>query len=87
MHIQKKEQRVMEVIVQDYYKCDKCAMIIKVPMYDAFECTIEMRTGTAYPEGGTGETTEIHLCPECAPKLFTFLKEAGYAINRTEWDW
>lgn len=87
MEVIKKEKRMMEVTVVNYFLCDKCSVKITKDHFDAFEFELVLKTGSAYPEGGSGETSEIHLCKVCAPELFTLLEENGYAVNHSKWDW
>lgn len=76
------EQRLSHVT------CDICGDEIKKEMYDATEMTIEMRTGSSYPEGGYGEKIEYDLCDECfKSKLMPWLEKKGAKREWEDWDW
>lgn len=87
MEVIKKEKQFKEVIVEAYDLCDKCNQKITKGNFDAFDFELVLKTGSAYPEGGSGETDEVHLCSECAPELFGLLKKKGYRVNHSKWDW
>ena len=52
--------------------CDKCNDEIKAKPYDAFDCTIELRTGEfdAYENAHYGDNYRVDLCENCAKFLF-----------------
>ena len=77
----------MDVITERYNLCDKCGEKIEVVSYDAFECTVEHKTGESYPEGGSGDVENLELCKTCAIKMIDLLSSNGYNIQKTEWDW
>jgi hypothetical protein len=65
--------------------CDKCDNVIQhYGSFDQFDCTLTLKTGEMFPEGGSIEIKEIHLCQSCANELFTRLKSEGYNINYSE---
>lgn len=68
-------------------RCDRCNSPIKDELYNAFEFTFELKEGSAYPEGGSGRTREMDLCQPCANSLITSLRQLGYTINESEWDY
>lgn len=90
MQVIKKEKRMKEVdvTIEDYNLCDKCnEKIKKEDSYDAFECEFIYKTGSSYPEGGSGEKQEMELCQKCAVELVALLKTNGYRVTDSEWDW
>lgn len=89
MEVVKKEKqmKLVEVTVDSYTLCDKCNEKIKKDSYDAFECEFIHKTGSSYPEGGSGEKQEMQLCQKCAVALVDLLKANGYRVNDSEWDW
>ena len=90
MRVIKKEKRMKEVdvTIEDYNLCDKCnEKIEKEDSYDAFECEFIHKTGSSYPEGGSGEKQEMELCQKCAVELVALLRTNGYRVTDSEWDW
>ena len=86
----KKSHKVMkevEVIDERYTQCDKCGDRIKIGGYDAFCCELEHKTGSSYPEGGSGDIDTLDLCQDCAKDLIKLLKENEYNVQSKEWDW
>ena len=89
MIVIKKEKVVkeVEVITESYTLCDKCNNKIKLQdSYDSFECEFIHKTGSAYPEGGSGEKQEMEICQKCAAELVTLLRENGYRVADSNWD-
>lgn len=73
-------------------KCDLCGKTTKSSWkdgtFDATETEIRMKTGSSYPEGGSGEETEIDICPECfTSKLIPWVQSQGGEPTTKEWDW
>lgn len=89
MQVKKTEKQTKEVnvVVESYTLCDKCNEKIVKDAYDAFDFTFEHKTGTSYPEGGSGEQDEMDLCDKCSKELVEFLRAKGYRITTKEWDW
>lgn len=89
MQVIKKEKQLKEVdvTIESYTLCDKCNQKVSTGSYDAFDFTFEHKTGYSYPDGGSGETDTMDLCPKCAKELVEMLKNNGYRINTEEWDW
>jgi len=89
MYVKKteKQTKVVDVVVESYHLCDKCNEKIHSSCYDAFEFDLEYKTGSSYPEGGNGEKREMELCSKCADDCIKLLKDNGYRINQSEWDW
>jgi len=59
-----------------HYVCDSCGVKIdeNPGCYDLYEQTIEMRTGSVYPDGDCTDTYRADLCEECfTGKLIPFL--------------
>lgn len=56
--------------------------------YDIAEVTIEMRIGSGYPEGGSYERNEYHVCPVCfRDKVMVWLSSEGATETTEEVDW
>ena len=86
MRVVKKEKKLVEVTVSNEYFCDKCNEKIGNYGFDAFDFELTHRTGTSYPECGSGIDQEVHLCQDCAKGLFELLEDNGYRINEEKWD-
>lgn len=78
--------RTVELITSKCF-CDKCHEEITTKKYDAFECSFYLRTGNNFPESGSGENKSMDLCSNCADGLIDLLRNNGYRINESEWDW
>ena len=78
-----------EVLDTDLYTpyCDKCNEKITSKMYDAVEFELEYKTGSCYPEGGNGNKYQMELCSKCSEDCIELLKDNGYRINESEWDY
>ena len=89
MQIIKKERQIKEVdvTIDSYTLCDKCNEKIKTDNCDAFECKFIHKTGSNYPEGGSGEKQEMELCQKCAVELVALMRENGYRVSDSEWDY
>lgn len=89
MKVVKKEKQTkeVEVTVECYEICDKCNEKIEKDAGDAFEFDFLHKTGSTYPEGGAGEQQEMDLCKICAEDLVSRLREMGYRISDSEWDY
>ena len=89
MYVKKTEKQIKEVdvVTESYSLCDKCNEKIRTGSYDAFEFELEYKTGSSYPEGGSGEKKEMELCDKCADDCIRLLKDNGYRINESQWDW
>jgi hypothetical protein len=70
-----------------YTVCDFCKKEIELERFDAFEFTLELKTGDSYPECGSGEVWTIDACQNCAELLFDRLDDDGVIIDKKEWDW
>lgn len=87
VEIKEKQTKEVDVIIESYRLCDKCNDKIKITTYDSFEFKLEYRTGNSYPEGGGGEDKKMELCDKCADDCIQLLKDNGYRINDSEWDY
>gem|GEM_PF-4012010 len=82
-----KQMKEVEVTIENFNLCDKCNEKIETEYnYDAFECEFIHKTGSSYPEGGSGEKQEMELCQKCAVALVALLRQNGYRVNDSEWD-
>jgi len=86
MEIVKEYDRLVSV------KCDICGDITKndwkESCYDAFDYSFWAKTGSNYPEGGSGEEVSIDICPKCIiGKLIPWVKSFGGEPTIKEWDW
>jgi len=68
--------------------CDLCKEVAPEPIRgDVAETKVALRTGTSYPEGGSGEATEFDICPDCFEKqLMPWLKSQGATPYVSGWD-
>ena len=89
MYVKKTEKQMKEVdvIIERYHLCDKCNEKIGIGAFDAFEFNLKYRTGGQYPEGGRGLEKEMELCDKCADGCIQLLKDNGYRIAESDWDW
>ena len=89
MYVKKTEKQTKEVEVttESYSLCDKCNEKIQTRSYDAFTFELEYKTGNNYPERTSGNRKEMELCDKCADDCIKLLKDNGYRINESEWDW
>lgn len=68
--------------------CDICTKKIEEELYTVDEVTIEYKTGSSYPEGGSGDEIGVDMCGKCFNnKLIPWLKEQGANPTTREWDW
>jgi len=81
----KKELKEVEVIVENYYTCDKCGVKIEDKYGDAFEFDFELKEGCSYPDGGGGEKQLLDLCKDCAWDAVNLLKENGFKVREEDW--
>ena len=90
MQVKRKEKQMkeVEVIIENYNLCDKCNEKIETEdNHDAFECEFIHKTGSNYLEGGSGKKQEMELCQKCAVELVTLLRQNGYRVTDSKWDW
>jgi len=87
-----KERKTWEAFVVVRVTCDICGYDgkdgdWKENTYDVRETQVSLRTGTSYPDGGSGVEYEVDLCPKCfAERLIPWLESQGAAVRKTEWD-
>jgi hypothetical protein len=81
--------------VQVGRKCDLCGAEVRTPQYwswttetfNVAETKVECRTGTQYPEGGSGTVTEVDICTLCfRDRLVPWLESQGATVEEREWD-
>jgi hypothetical protein len=49
---------------------------------------VQWKTGYSYPEGGSGETIKVDMCPHCfKDKLIPWLESQGAKPRKDDWDW
>ena len=54
--------------------------------FDVTDTEVVLKTGTMYPEGGSGEELEFDICPKCFKEvLIPTLKNLGASPQVTEW--
>ena len=54
--------------------------------FEVCETEITARFGDSYPEGGSGTSYEIDLCPDCfRGRLIPWLRSQGAKIEEKEW--
>jgi len=74
--------------VVDFTTCDICGDRIREGTYEVSEIEVRHKTGTNYPEGGSGEETEFDICGKCFDeKLVPWLSSQNAEPRKTEWDW
>ena len=74
--------------------CDICKKLYsnenwdRKSSYDVLETKVKLKTGSSFPEGGSGEETHFDICPNCfIEKLVPALKELGAEPAVSEWEW
>lgn len=88
---EKQEERVVTVT------CDLCGAEGK-PNYEGADWTTESystnethvrwKKGSSYPEGGSGEQYDVHVCPKCfEERLLPWLRTQGAAPIAEEYDY
>lgn len=86
MEIKKTEKQLkeVEIAIERYTECDKCKSRIRTNSYNAFDCTLNITTGEAYPEYSSICERTVDLCESCSEGLVDLLIENGYRINSRE---
>lgn len=83
--------REVQRLVKHY--CDICGRETRhldwaTGSYDIKETEIRLREGSSYPEGGSGTSIEVDICPTCfREKLLPWLETQGVQVQETEWDY
>lgn len=74
--------------VVDKVVCDLCKRNIpNEGSYEVNEVTVSHKTGSSYPEGGSGEKVRVDLCPSCFDeKLIPWLTSQGVEPTTEEWE-
>lgn len=74
--------------VLDKTTCDLCGAEIKVGRYSAEKVDVRHRTGSNYPECGSGEEVSVDMCGDCFDtKLVPWLRTQGANTNTEDWNW
>lgn len=75
--------------VVDFVTCDLCgAKIDTRDNYEVNEVEVHHKTGSSYPEGGSGEDVSVDMCGKCFDeKLVPWLRSQGVEPRTEEWDW
>jgi hypothetical protein len=51
------------------------------------DITVSRRKGSAFPEGGMGQSWVVDVCPQCwETKVLPWLKAQGANVEPEEWD-
>ena len=86
-HTEKRAAERIETFVVKV-TCDICHEEIRREHGSAEEVTVEHKTGFSYPEGGSGETVLVDICPKCFDeRLVPWLKSQGAEPRKEEWSW
>jgi len=86
MEIKKTEKRTADYTWTESTICDICKKVHKgsgwkKETFEVLETEVRIKTGSSYPEGGSGEDMHFDICPKCfMEKLIPWLKGMG-------WDW
>ena len=68
--------------------CDCCKKVIIDPGgYDVDDIDISSRSGTIYPECGSGVEFEINMCRDCFDNKFLEWMNSEFGFTPTEKDW
>lgn len=75
--------------IVDFVTCDICGeKINRSDGYEVNEIEVRHKTGTSYPECGSGEETSVDMCGKCFDeKLVPWLRSQGAEPRTEEWDW
>lgn len=74
--------------VLDKTTCDLCGAKIKAGNYSAEEVEVRHRTGSSYPECGSGEEVRVDMCGDCFDtKLVPWLRTQGADPKPEDWEW
>ena len=87
MRIKKTEIQAVEVVVENYVKCDRCDDRIEQPCHEAFYCSFELKTGLQTQGGGSGTRKSADICKHCAKAVLKLLQDNGIRITEEDWDY
>jgi hypothetical protein len=74
--------------VLDKTTCDLCGSVINSERGDAEEVEVKHRTGSSYPEGGSGQEVRVDMCGDCFDdKLVPWLRAQGADPRIEDWEW
>lgn len=74
--------------VIDRVTCDMCGEVIEKEEYMVDKVVIQYKTGSDYPEGGSGEVVGADICPNCwKTEVVPWLESKVGKLRTTEWDW
>ena len=88
-----KVKKSIDQTITESITCDICKKTYKGrdwerENYSALETEVRMKSGSLYPEGGSGEEITFDICPTCfQKKLIPALKELGADPTISDWDW
>ncbi len=73
--------------------CDLCKRTVKKDSWgtsggdNVAESTVSLKTGSWFPEGGSGDLVKFDICPSCfRDKLIPMLAQMGATPTKSEWD-
>lgn len=69
--------------------CDLCGAKIETrDPYEVDEVEIRHKTGSNYPEGGSGDEIHVDMCGKCFDeKLVPWLRSQGVQPRTEDWSW
>ncbi|MFH1116876.1 MAG: hypothetical protein V1792_23415 [Pseudomonadota bacterium] len=74
--------------IVDFVACDICGAKISHGCYEVDEVEVRHKTGSSYPEGGSGTEVTVDMCGKCFDeKLVLWLRSIGAAPRVEEWEW
>ena len=72
----------------DFVTCDLCGAKIEDRPFEVNEVEVRHKTGSNYPEGGSGDEVSVDMCGKCFDqKLVPWLRSQGVEPSTREWDW
>ena len=87
MHLRTVKVPAKEKKVVEKGTCDLCGIVIEHRAFSAEEVEVRHRTGSSYPEGGSGTVVEVDMCGSCFDnKLVPWLRSQGVEPQTREWD-
>lgn len=74
--------------VVDFVSCDFCSTKIELHRYNVDKIEVKHKTGSSYPEGGSGTETSVDMCGKCFDeRLVQWLRSQGVEPRTEDWDW